>query len=137
MGVDWMNSNSMNWIRRAFQKSQILNFILAFLVIWGFYSSLVRFDDIVKLMGAPFGVIPNMLGVTESVKKEDVQEFGIYANDVINVEIKDAGNYYIFTSFFYEWQVGPAIYIENSDGLRSKVLKGPEKTLDSSSKCYF
>jgi hypothetical protein len=50
-------------------KSQIAQFILAVILITVLIVSYVRIDDVIKFIGLPFKILPDVLGITESVSK--------------------------------------------------------------------
>ncbi len=104
-------------------KSQTVQIIL-FVILAGLaIISVTRFDNTIKFIGFPFQIIPNTLGLTQGVHKNEVLEYKIIANEVIDVPIEHPGYYYVFTSLYYNWSYGPDIEIKspqrNAVGLRN------------------
>lgn len=83
-----------------------LFFMIAFMLAW------VKIDEFVKLVGLPFGVIPNAIGITERVDKRDIQEFPIRNNETLIIDFENEGPYYIYKSFYYDFWNGPNIYVK-------------------------
>ncbi len=110
-----------------FKKAQILNFLLTLVLLWGLFNALIRFDDIVKIIGFPFSVIPHALGITQPITREETQQFTIYVNDSLPVQFEEAGDYYVYTSFFYDFWLGPYIKIEGENGLWFELEKAVGK----------
>lgn len=102
-------------------KSQIAQFIFAAILITVFVVAYIRIDDVIKLIGLPFKILPNMLGISDSVSKSEVMHLEITANTNVVVAITEPGYYFIYTSFFYDWSLGPKIEIKTPGGVEIEV----------------
>jgi hypothetical protein len=102
-------------------KSQYIQIILFVILVILLIVSFVRLNDVIKLVGLPFRVLPNALGLTQSVSRNEVKNYEITANTNILVVIEQPGHYYVFTPFFYEWSLGPKIEIKTSQGSEINV----------------
>ncbi len=111
-----MKTKAKTWLKSQYAHMLYFPLIVSLLIF-----SFIRLNDVIKWIGYPFQVIPNTLGITQSVKKDEVYNFDVLVNSEVEIFFQKPGHYNIFTSFFYEWSIGPDIKISSSDGREIRV----------------
>ncbi len=104
-------------------KSQYAQIILFLILVFSLIVSYVHLNEVIKLAGLPFKILPNALGITQSVSRHETREYEVAENTNIVIVIEQPGYYYIFTSFLYEWLVDAKIKIETPQGREIKVVE--------------
>ena len=92
---------------------QVILFVILVILL---FISFLRIEDTIKLVGLPFQIIPNTLGLTRAVAKDEVKAFEITANSEVDVLIDQPGDYYIFMRLFGGYKYYLGIEIKSPQG---------------------
>lgn len=101
---------------RVNPRSSFLGFILVALLCIGGILAFLNLGEVVKWVGQPLLILPDLLGIVDQPSRDEVIVFqGLPGGDT-EVTLPEAGSYLVYVGFWQGWGDGPWLTINGPNG---------------------